>query len=146
MCIRDSRTGGHHAAAFRCSLRADAHGRRGQYADSGVRRQTGALYDQRDGVPAYVRLVGRLAERGLGVDHLYGCLLYTSVLDKGTVVIGGITQESVQQAAELAIAMQAAGEPRAMPMDYEDVNVGAKVVKLIQSYTPIVNETVWLKR
>ena len=53
---------------------------------------------------------------------------------------------SVQQAAELAIAMQAAGEPRAMPMDYEDVNVGAKVVKLIQSYTPIVNETVWLKR
>ena len=48
--------------------------------------------------------------------------------------------------AELAIAMQAAGEPRAMPLDYEDVNVGAKVVKLIQSYTPIVNETVWLKR
>ncbi len=42
--------------------------------------------------------------------------------------------------------MQAAGEPRAMPLDYEDVNVGAKVVKLIQSYTPIVNETVWLKR
>jgi len=33
-----------------------------------------------------------------------------------------------------------------MPLDYEDVNVGAKVVKLIQSYTPIVNETVWLKR
>mgnify|MGYP000212819572 CR=1 FL=1 len=80
-----------------------------------------------------------------------GVLIRTSterpeVLDKGTVVIGGITQESVQQAAELAIAMQAAGEPRAMPMDYEDVNVGAKVVKLIQSYTPIVNETVWLKR
>jgi len=80
-----------------------------------------------------------------------GVLIRTSterpeVLDKGTVVIGGITQESVQQAAELAIAMQAAGEPRAMPLDYEDVNVGAKVVKLIQSYTPIVNETVWLKR
>lgn len=62
----------YHAAAFRRSLRADAHGRRGQYADSGVGRQPGALYDQRDGVPAYVRLVGRLAERGLGVDHLYG--------------------------------------------------------------------------
>lgn len=79
-----------------------------------------------------------------------GVLIRTSterpeVLDKGTVVIGGITQESVQQAAELAIAMQAAGEPRAM-LAYEDVNVGAKVVKLIQSYTPIVNETVWLKR
>jgi len=80
-----------------------------------------------------------------------GVLIRTSterpeVLDKGTVVIGGITQDSVQQAAELAIAMQAANEPRAMPLDYVDTNVGAKVVKLIQSYTPIVNETVWLKR
>ena len=68
------------------------------------------------------------------------------MLDKGTVVIGGITQDSVQQAAELAIAMQRNDEPRAMPLDYEDTNVSAKVVKLIQSYTPIVNETVWLKR
>ena len=79
-----------------------------------------------------------------------GVLIRTSterpeVLDKGTVVIGGITQRSVRQAAELAIAMQRAGEPRAMPADYADVNVSAKVVKLIQSYTPIVNETVWLK-
>ncbi len=80
-----------------------------------------------------------------------GVLIRTSterpeVLDKGTVVIGGITQDSVQQAAELAIAMQQNGEPRAMPHDYEDLNVSAKVVKLIQSYTPIVNQTVWLKR
>ncbi|MDD3334519.1 MAG: UDP-N-acetylglucosamine 2-epimerase (non-hydrolyzing) [Eubacteriales bacterium] len=80
-----------------------------------------------------------------------GVLIRTSterpeVLDKGTVVIGGITEDSVQQAAELAIAMQEAKEPRAMPLDYEDTNVGAKVVKLIQSYTPIVNQTVWLKR
>ena len=80
-----------------------------------------------------------------------GVLIRTSterpeVLDKGTVVIGGITQDSVQQAAELAIAMQHNGEPRAMPLDYEDLNVSAKVVKLIQSYTPIVNQTVWLKR
>ena len=80
-----------------------------------------------------------------------GVLIRTSterpeVLDKGTVVIGGITQNSVQQAAELAIAMQQNNEPRAMPLDYEDTNVSVKVVKLIQSYTPIVNETVWLKR
>ena len=80
-----------------------------------------------------------------------GVLIRTSterpeVLDKGTIVIGGITQDSVQQAAELAIAMQQNVEPRAMPMDYEDINVGAKVVKLIQSYTPIVNQTVWLKK
>ena len=59
---------------------------------------------------------------------------------------GGITQTRVEQAAELAIAMQRAGEPRAMPADYQDTNVSVKVVKLIQSYTPIVNETIWLKR
>ena len=80
-----------------------------------------------------------------------GVLIRTSterpeVLDKGTIVIGGITQESVQQAAELAIAMQQAGEGRAMPLDYEDTNVSVKVVKIIQSYTPIVNDTVWLKK
>ncbi len=79
-----------------------------------------------------------------------GVLVRTSterpeVLDKGTVVVGGITKESVSQAAELAIAMQRAGEPRAMPTDYADSNVSIKVVKLIQSYTPIVNQTVWLK-
>lgn len=79
-----------------------------------------------------------------------GVLMRTSterpeVLDKGTVVIGGISAASVRSAAELAIAMQRNGEPRAMPTDYEDGNVSVKVVKLIQSYTPIVNQTVWLK-
>ncbi|NLO85310.1 MAG: UDP-N-acetylglucosamine 2-epimerase (non-hydrolyzing) [Clostridiales bacterium] len=80
-----------------------------------------------------------------------GVLIRTSterpeVLDKGTVVIGGITKKSVAQATELAISMQRAGEKRAMPADYEDTNVSVKAVKLIQSYTPIVNQTVWLKR
>ena len=80
-----------------------------------------------------------------------GVLIRTSterpeVLDKGTVVIGGIDAHSVQQATELAIAMQRNEEPRAMPIDYSDTNVSVKVVKLIQSYTPIVNETVWLKK
>lgn len=79
-----------------------------------------------------------------------GVLIRTSterpeVLDKGTVVIGGITRQSVSQAAELAIAMRSAGAPTAMPPDYSDLNVSAKVVKIIQSYTPIVNQTTWLK-
>ncbi|MEG0741638.1 MAG: UDP-N-acetylglucosamine 2-epimerase (non-hydrolyzing) [Clostridia bacterium] len=80
-----------------------------------------------------------------------GVLIRTSterpeVLDKGDIVLGGIAQDSVQQAAELAIAMQRNGAPRALPADYSDTNVSIKVVKLIQSYTPIVNQTVWLKR
>ncbi len=79
-----------------------------------------------------------------------GVLIRTSterpeVLDKGTVVVGGITPKSVLQAAELALAMRRNGEPRAMPADYADTNVSVKVVKLIQSYTPIVNQTVWLR-
>ena len=79
-----------------------------------------------------------------------GVLIRTSterpeVLDKGTVVIGGITAASIAQAAELAHAMQAGGERRALPPDYQDVNVSVKVIKIIQSYTPIVNQTTWLK-
>jgi UDP-N-acetylglucosamine 2-epimerase len=79
-----------------------------------------------------------------------GVLIRTSterpeVLDKGTVVVGGITEKSVLQSAELALAMQRNGEPRALPPDYADTNVSVKVIKIIQSYTPIVNETVWLK-
>jgi len=80
-----------------------------------------------------------------------GVLIRTSterpeVLDKGTVVIGGITPQSVLQAAELAVTMHSNGEPRALPADYADANVSVKVIKLIQSYTPIVNETIWLKK
>ena len=36
-------------------------------------------------------------------------------------------------------------EPVVQPSDYADENVSVKVVKLIQSYTHIVNKTVWLK-
>lgn len=80
-----------------------------------------------------------------------GVLIRTSterpeVLDKGTVVIGGITGHDVEQAVELAVAMHENHEEMVMPNDYEDTNVSVKVVKLIQSYTPIVNETVWLKK
>ena len=67
------------------------------------------------------------------------------VLDKGTVVIGGIKSKDVCQAMELSVAMHENGEKTAMPADYIDANVSVKVVKLIQSYTHIVNKTVWLK-
>ena len=92
---------------------------------------------------------GTLSEESAMLDFC-GVLIRTSterpeVLDKGTVVIGGITAKSIAQAAELAIAMHKANEPRALPADYADTNVSVKVVKLIQSYTPIVRETVWLQ-
>ncbi len=79
-----------------------------------------------------------------------GVLIRTSterpeVLDKGTVVIGGIKEEDVEQAVELAVSMYENKEPVVQPPDYADENVSVKVVKLIQSYTHIVNKTVWLK-
>jgi UDP-N-acetylglucosamine 2-epimerase (non-hydrolysing) len=67
------------------------------------------------------------------------------VLDKGTIVIGGIKSEDVLQAVELATAMYENGEKVVEAEDYADENVSVKVVKLIQSYTHIVNKTVWLK-
>lgn len=80
-----------------------------------------------------------------------GVLIRTSterpeVLDKGTVVIGGIKGEEVEQAVELSVAMYENGEETVMAEDYADTNVSVKVVKLIQSYTNIVNITVWGKK
>lgn len=79
-----------------------------------------------------------------------GVLIRTSTerpeaLDAGTVVIGGITTETVEQAIDLSVSMFANQEPMGMPRDYLDENVSIKVVKLIQSYTDIVRRTVWLK-
>ena len=80
-----------------------------------------------------------------------GVLLRTSterpeVLDKGTVVIGGIRGEDVERAITLAVSMSENGEETVMAEDYADTTVSVKVIKLIESYTKIVNETVWLKR
>lgn len=67
------------------------------------------------------------------------------VLDKGTVVIGGITGDDVEQALDLAVAMRQNHEETVMAEDYADTNVSVKVVKLIQSYAKIVNITTWHK-
>lgn len=80
-----------------------------------------------------------------------GVLIRTSterpeVLDKGSVVIGGIRGEDVERATRLAVSMYDNNEEVVLSPDYNDTNVSVKVVKLIQSYTDIVNRTVWLKR
>lgn len=79
-----------------------------------------------------------------------GVLLRTSterpeVLDKGSVVIGGIKTQDVERAIELSASMRENNEPYVMAEDYADMNVSVKVVKLVQSYTHIVNKTIWLK-
>ena len=79
-----------------------------------------------------------------------GVLIRTSterpeVLDKGTIVIGGITDKTVEQALELAVSMRDNKEEMVIAEDYVDTNVSVKVIKIIQSYTDIVNRTVWGK-
>ncbi len=64
-------------------------------------------------------------------------------LDAGTIVLGGITREDVEQAVALAVSMAENGEPTALPDDYEDANVSVKVVKLIESYARIIRRTTW---
>ncbi|MBI9095898.1 MAG: UDP-N-acetylglucosamine 2-epimerase (non-hydrolyzing) [Sphaerochaeta sp.] len=90
---------------------------------------------------------GTLSEESAMLDFA-GVLIRTSterpeVLDKGTVVIGGVTTNDIEQALEMAVTMRDNKERTEMPGDYHDTNVSIKVVKLIQSYTKIVNETVW---
>lgn len=92
---------------------------------------------------------GTLSEES-AMMNFPGVLIRTSterpeVLDKGTIVIGGIKGEEVEQATELAVAMFENKEEVVMAQDYADTNVSVKVVKIIQSYTEIVNKTVWGK-
>ncbi|MCM1412349.1 MAG: UDP-N-acetylglucosamine 2-epimerase, partial [Lachnospiraceae bacterium] len=66
-------------------------------------------------------------------------------IDKGNFILGSITSEQVLQAVDMAVRMNDAGELGIAVPDYEDENVSAKVVKIIQSYTSIVNKMVWRK-
>jgi len=66
------------------------------------------------------------------------------VLDKGSIVVGGVTGLEILQAVELTRLMWDNGEATVCIPDYQDNNVSTKVIKLIQSYTGIVKRTVWL--
>jgi UDP-N-acetyl-L-fucosamine synthase len=66
-------------------------------------------------------------------------------LDKGNFLIGSITTEQVLQAVDITVAMHANNEFGVDVHDYVDENVSVKVVKIIQSYTGIVNRMVWRK-
>ncbi len=68
------------------------------------------------------------------------------VLDNGTIVMGGITEKNVLQAVQLAVSMHYNDEPMKIASNYIDENVSVKIVKIIQSYTDVVNRTVWGKR
>ena len=66
-------------------------------------------------------------------------------MDKGNFIIGTITTEQVLQAVDLAVNMYENGDLGITTPDYADENVSTKVVKIIQSYTGIINKMVWRK-
>ena len=66
-------------------------------------------------------------------------------MDKGVFTIGSITTEQVLQAVDLAVSMHANGDDGLTVPAYVDENVSTKVVKLIQSYTGVINKMVWRK-
>ena len=66
-------------------------------------------------------------------------------LDKGCFILAGIDEHSLLQAVDTAVEMVKRGDNGIPVPNYTDENVSTKVVKLIQSYTGIINKMVWRK-
>ena len=66
-------------------------------------------------------------------------------LDKGCFILAGIDEDSLLQAVDTAVEMVKEGDNGIPVPNYTDENVSTKVVKLIQSYTGVVNKMVWRK-
>lgn len=66
-------------------------------------------------------------------------------MDKGCFILAGIDECSLLQAVDTAVAMNINGDNGIPVPNYTDENVSTKVVKLVQSYTGVVNKMVWRK-
>ena len=66
-------------------------------------------------------------------------------LDKACFILAGIDENSLLQAVETAVSMNEAGDNGIPVPTYTDEIVSTKVVKIIQSYTGVVNKMVWRK-
>lgn len=66
-------------------------------------------------------------------------------LDKGCFILAGINEHDLLQAVDTAVEMVKEGDNGIPVPNYTDENVSTKVVKLIQSYTGVVNKMVWRK-
>ena len=66
-------------------------------------------------------------------------------LDKACFILSGIDEKGLLQAVDTAVTMNAVGDYGIPVPDYLEENVSTKVVKIIQSYTGVVNKMVWRK-
>jgi UDP-N-acetylglucosamine 2-epimerase (non-hydrolysing) len=67
-------------------------------------------------------------------------------LDKACFILSGISTEGLLQSVDLAVSMNRNGDYGIPVPDYTDTNVSTKVVKIIQSYTGVVDKFVWRKK
>ena len=67
-------------------------------------------------------------------------------LDKACFILSGIDEKGLLQAVDTAVEMNRNGHLGTPVADYTDENVSDKVVRIIQSYTGVVNKMVWRKQ
>ena len=65
-------------------------------------------------------------------------------IDAGTIVLGGLSKDSMLNAIEITKGLSIDKNSQ-LPWEYQVTNTAAKIVKVIQSYTPIVNKVIWDK-
>jgi len=66
-------------------------------------------------------------------------------LDKGTFILGGITEKTIAQSVDMAVQMGKTKSESDIVAAYNTLNVSTKVIKLIQSYTDVVYNQIWRK-
>jgi UDP-N-acetylglucosamine 2-epimerase len=84
------------------------------------------------------------------VSHFPAVCIRTSTerpeaLDKGCFIMGGITERSLLQAVFMAVKMSGTGDYGEMVPDYENGDVSSVIIRMIQSYTGIIDDKVWRK-
>ena len=67
-------------------------------------------------------------------------------MEKGVFTVGSISSEQILQAVDLAVSMHMNRDNGSDVPAYVDNNVSNKIVKIIQSYTGIINKMVWRKQ
>lgn len=83
-------------------------------------------------------------------EHLSAVCIRTSTerpeaLDKACFILAGIDEKGLLQAVDTAVSMTKNGDHGIPVPVYVEENVSTKVVKIIQSYTGVVNKMVWRK-
>ncbi|MGL5413906.1 non-hydrolyzing UDP-N-acetylglucosamine 2-epimerase [Cetobacterium sp.] len=68
------------------------------------------------------------------------------VIDKGNIILGGIKKDEILSALEITTNLFAEENHEIEPYDYMDNNVSDKVIKVMQSYTRIVDRVIWGKK